>query len=220
MYHLPKPDERTMVVGSTGSGKTTLAAWLLASANWHQMPWTIYDYKRDKLLSSIVEIAGTPISIYDKPPTKPGLYVAHLVPEMDDDAVTNYMWKVWQNERHGSFIDEAFRMPKTPAVNAVFTQGRSKKLQVIAQSQRPVFLPLYYFSEANHFYVMRLQMLRDRQKVSEYLDGTPIDRLPKFHSLWYHADEQEHRHLAPVPREGEILKLFDQRMERKKVVGI
>ena len=214
-FQLPGRDKRTAIIGSTGSGKTVLACWVLAHADWHKRPCYVLDYKGDSLIG---EIGMEEINVNLPPPRKPGLYRVRLIPEVTDEALTKFLWRVWQNENAIVYTDEGFMIPRRdPAFLALLTQGRSKNIQMITLVQRPVWCSKFVFSEANHFYVMRLQTEDDRKYVSGYLDGTPIDRLPRFHSYWYSADEQEGAHLAPVPGTGEILDIFEQRrkVERK-----
>lgn len=218
-YGLPGHDKRVAIIGSTGSGKTYTACWLLAHTNWHQRPCFVLDFKGDSL---IAEIGMEDINVNAPPPRKPGLYRVPLIPEVTNEALTQFLWKVWRNENAIIYTDEGFMIPnRDPAFLALLTQGRSKNIQMITLIQRPVWCSKFVFSEANHFYVMRLQTEDDRKYVSGYLDGTPIGGLPRFHSYWYSADEQEGAHLAPVPGRAAILEIFDnRRASSKKVYAI
>jgi hypothetical protein len=215
-YKLPDHDKRTVIIGSTGSGKTFVACWILANTNWHKRPCYVLDFKGDDL---ILDIGMTDINVNMPPPRKPGLYRVPLIPEITDEALTQVLWRVWRNENAIVYVDEGYMIANNnPAFKALLTQGRSKNVQMITLIQRPVFCSKFVFSEANHFYVMRLQTEDDRKVVSGYLDGTPIDRLPRFHSYWYSADEQEGTHLGPVPSRNTILEIFDKRRESQRKV--
>lgn len=215
-YKLPDHDKRTVIIGSTGSGKTFVACWLLAHANWHVRPCYVLDYKGDAL---IADIEMPDINVNNPPPRKPGLYRVPLIPEFSDDALEQFLWRVWRNENAIIYIDEGYMVPQgSKALKALLTQGRSKNIQMITLVQRPVFCSKFIFSEANHFYVMRLQTEDDRKYVRGYLDGTNIDHLPRFHSYWYTADDQEGAHLAPVPGRATILDIFDKRRDNEKKV--
>lgn len=215
-FHLPEHDKRTAIIGSTGSGKTQLACWVLAHCDWHKRPCYCLDFKGDSL---IAEIGMEDINVNLPPPKRPGLYRVPLIPEVTNEALTKFLWRVWENENAIVYTDEGFMIPnRDPAFLALLTQGRSKNIQMITLIQRPVWCSKFVFSEANHFYVMRLQTEDDRKYVSGYLDGTSIDRLPRFHSYWYTADNQEGAHLAPVPGKGAILDIFDNRRATKKKV--
>lgn len=211
-YALPASDKRTVIVGSTGSGKTFVAVWLLATRDWHKRPWFIVDFKGDDLIASI---GAAEIDVYKNPPIVPGLYVIRPIKNRDDEALEMFLWKIWENENAGVLIDEGYMLGmRNPALSALLTQGRSKRIEMINLVQRPVWVDKFFFSEANHFYIMKLQLEGDRKYISEYLDNTPINRLPRFCSYWYNADEQEGVHLRPVPPKSEILAMFRRRREQ------
>lgn len=216
-YVLPKSDKRTTIVGSTGSGKTFTAVWLLSTRDFHLRPWFIIDFKGDQLISDIPALKE--INVYDNPPIKAGLYVVRPIKNRDDEALTNFLWKVWANENAGIYIDEGYMIGiRNPALSALLTQGRSKLIEMIILIQRPVWCDKFIFSEANYFYVMKLQLEGDRKFISEYLDGRPIKRLPRFHSYWYSADDQEGVILKPVPNRASILAAFAARIDTNKKV--
>lgn len=216
IYSLPASDKRTVIVGSTGSGKTFLAVWLLSTRDWNFRPWFIIDFKGDGL---IADIGATEISVYSPPPTRPGLYVIRPIKNRDDEALELFLWKVWENEMAGVYIDEGYMIGnRNAAMSALLTQGRSKLIEMITLVQRPVWVDKFIFSEANHFYVMKLQLEGDRKYISEYLDNTPIERLPRFHSYWYNADEQAGVYLKPVPNRSDIIRTFRKRMETTRRV--
>lgn len=213
MITLPRFDKRTAILGSTGSGKTQFAVWLLASRDFHKRPWIIFDFKGDELIEAI---GPEEINIYGAPPRKPGLYVVRPIPERDDIAVENFLWKVWKQESTGLYFDEGYMLGvRNAALNACLTQGRSKRIEIIVLSQRPVWMSKFVFSEANYFAVMNLTLQDDRKYVSSYTGGTEINLLPRYHSLWYDCEGQAGTVLKPVPGREELLKRFEQRLSRK-----
>jgi DNA helicase HerA-like ATPase len=213
VFTLPGADKRTAVIGSTGSGKTQFAVWLLSTVDFNRRPWIIFDFKGDELIEAI---DPQEISIYSNPPKKPGLYVVRPIPQRDDNAVESFLWKCWQKERIGLYIDEGYMLGnRNPALNACLTQGRSKKIQMIILSQRPVWMSKFVFSEANSFAVFNLTLKDDRDFVSGYIGGLKINLLPKYHSLWYDVDGQRGYHLNPVPSREELLETFDRRLARR-----
>jgi DNA helicase HerA-like ATPase len=213
-FTMPRPDQRVLILGSTGSGKTTVGAWLLSEANFDQMPYIMVDYKRDSLLGSIDRRRQIGLN---EIPKEPGLYHLKPNPVSDDERVENWLLKVWSSRNTGLYVDEALRLPtsrKTGAFETILTQGRSLHIPVIALSQRPVDLTRYAFSEANHVVIMRLTDLRDRKKVTEYVPDVGHDyRLKKYHSIWYSVDENKRYSMAPVPDGGRILETFDKRLK-------
>lgn len=214
---LPRFDKRTAVIGSTGSGKTQFAVWLLSTRDFDVRPWIIFDFKGDELIEAINPLE---INVYGAPPKKPGLYVVRPIPGRDDKAVQEFLWKCWQQEWLGIYIDEGYMMGnRNPALNACLTQGRSKKIEMITLSQRPVWMSKFVFSESNFFAIMNLTLEDDRKFVSGYVGGSEINLLPRYHSLWYNADAQEGHILKPVPPREVLLERFEMRTQtRRKVI--
>jgi DNA helicase HerA-like ATPase len=209
---LPRFDKRTAIIGSTGSGKTQFAVWLLSSRDFHKRPWIIFDFKGDELIEAI---GPQEINVYGSPPRKPGLYVVRPIPERDDKAVQDFLWKIWAQENTGIYIDEGYMIPRGAAINACLTQGRSKRIEMMVLSQRPVWLSKFVFSESNYFAVMNLTIESDRKHVAEYTAGTEINLLPSFHSLWYDCERQKAQVLKPVPEREQLLQRFEERLSRK-----
>lgn len=213
-FRLPRTDKRTVIIGSTGSGKTFTAVWLLSTRDFDIRPWIIIAYKDDELLNSL---GATEISVYDKPPSKPGLYIVRPIPDRDEPAVEKFLWAIWAQENTGVYTDEGHQLgTKNAALSALLNQGRSKLIEMITLSQRPVWMHKSVFSEANQFYIMRLRLQTDREYVGSYIDGHDVPLLPKYHSLWYDADEGEKVYLAPVPGRKELIEAFEKRLKNKR----
>jgi DNA helicase HerA-like ATPase len=210
-FVMPTPDQRVLVLGSTGSGKTTVGAWLLSAAPFHEIPYVIIDYKRDGLLGAI---KGKREIGFNEVPTEPGLYHLKPNPVMDDEKMEGWLQRVWAKRNIGLYVDEALRLPtkKTGAFESILTQGRSLFIPVISLSQRPVDLTRYAFSEANHVIVLRLTDRRDRENVSKYVPIETDYRLNKFHSLWYNVDQHKTFKVDPVPSGKSILETFRERL--------
>lgn len=215
-FEMPRPDQRVLILGSTGSGKTTMGASLLSSAPFDLMPYVMIDYKRDQLLGSIDHREKIGFEI----PKYPGLYHLQPNPVSDDDRMEAWLYKIWERRNIGLYVDEALRLPtkKTGAFESILTQGRSLSIPVISLSQRPVDLTRYAFSEANHVVIFKLTDLRDRKKVTEYV---PIDndyKLKKYHSMWYNVDSDKTFAMVPAPKPDDILQVFKDRLKPKRKV--
>lgn len=213
MPRLPTPDKRTAVIGSTGSGKTQFAVWLLSNRDFDMRPWIIFDYKGDELIE---DIGPQIISVYGPVPTKPGIYAVRPIPELDDKAVEQFLWKIWEQENVGIYIDEGYMIgARNPALNACLTQGRSKRIEMIILSQRPMWLSRFVFSEANFFAVFNLTDLDDRKTVGRFIGGKATKPLPSYNCLWYDVDKQEPCQFAPVPDRRVIIETFKIRLQKK-----
>lgn len=218
-FRLPRIDERVIILGGTGSGKTTLAAWVLSYAPFDQMPYIAIDYKGDELLGQIPRLRE--IGMSEKIPEHPGLYVLRPLPS-DKEAMENWLWKIWHQEFVGLYIDEAYLLPNKDAIQNVLAQGRSKKIPVIAASQRPVTVPRSMFTEAQHVVVFRLNDRRDRKIVEEFTpEGMLEKRLPDYHSFWYSVNDHKandptpYHVLSPVPKAEIIVERINERLAPK-----
>jgi type IV secretory pathway VirB4 component len=45
-FRFPGGDQRTTILGATGSGKSTCGLWMLAHQRLNARPWIIFDFKR------------------------------------------------------------------------------------------------------------------------------------------------------------------------------
>jgi hypothetical protein len=216
-FRLPRTDEHMAIVGCTGSGKTTMAAWVLSCCPFDLMPYIAIDYKNDDLLQQIGRIKELELS--DPIPEKPGLYVIRPLPSEKED-VEKWLWKVWEKGNTGLFIDEAYLLPDADAIKNILAQGRSLRIPVIAASQRPVSVPRSIFTEASHIAVFRLNDRRDKQTVGFFTpDGMLEKRLPKYHSYWYNVKDHDEDKpgepyfvLKPVPKAEEIVAKINERL--------
>ncbi len=221
-FRLPRTDEHCAILGCTGSGKTTLAGWVLSHAPFDKMPYVVIDYKNDDLIAGIARIKELDLS--DPIPERPGLYVVRPLPS-DIDEMEKWLWRVWEKGSTGLYIDEAYLLPNKEAIKNILAQGRSLRIPVIASSQRPVDVPRSIFTEASHIAVFRLNDDRDKKTVREFTPkhmmfapGGQERRLPDYHSFWYsvkdhRADDKTPYHvLSPVPKAKKIVEAINDRL--------
>jgi len=201
----PGDDQRLVIVGRTGSGKTQAGAWQLAMRDFHAMPWLILDYKRDALLNSI----GAQELPLGKIPKKPGLYITHPLPT-EGEQVEDLLWKVWQNENIGLFVDEGYMLGNSAAFRALLTQGRSKKIPMIILSQRPAWLTQFVFSEADYYQVFHLNNREDRKKLENYMGETfkLSASMQDYQSQYYIVAQDRGMILTPAPGQTRIRQTF------------
>jgi hypothetical protein len=218
-FRLPTEEQRVTVVGRTGSGKTWFGAWLLSKAPFHRQPYIIIDYKGDKLLRSIEGVRE--LSLYEKLPDKPGLFTVRPLLH-EEEAMETWLWNVWQRERIGLYFDEAFMLPNSGysrrgALQAILTQGRSKKIPVISLVQRPSQISLFVFSEADYYAVFHLNRRQDRKTMTDLGDGLDATTMPPYHSTWYDVGADKPYNLLPVP-DGEVIAAdIEKRLRVKRV---
>lgn len=218
LWRMPGTDDRTSIVGKTGSGKTTAGLFILSQTKlYKKMPVIIIDYKGDPMIEKVPAKIVRP----DSPvPTEPGLYKLLASPFLEqDDPVEAYLKKVWHNGSTGLFFDEAYMLPDRYArsgggtLRALFTTGRSRKIPIISLTQRPVDVIKYNFSEASHHVIFRLPDKADRDTVRGRVPNEQFDRifgrngtgLPEFHSMWYDVSADNSFTMLPFPHPDEVV---------------
>ena len=222
-FRLPAQDEHTAVVGRNGSGKTMLGAFLLSMQDLTNNTWLVLDYKGEEIFGGLERIRR--IGFTDVP-DDPGLYLLSSRPDLED-ATENWLWRVWQHERVGLFVDEGYMLPSflKGAFGAILTQGRSKRIPVMVLTQRPVRVTPFAFSEASHVAVFDLNAKADRKTVEDRTGegfmswvppGWPDTRLPRFHSRWYSVKSYSRYVVRPVPEAREIVRRIDAQLQPKR----
>lgn len=223
----PKPTDRTVVLGRTGSGKTVFALYLLSQANWHEMPWVIIDYKREDFdrLQSLFPSVVKYQKLGDKPPKKPGIYILQPRPKLDDDAVETFLMQCYEKHRIGLYVDEGFALPDKDAFDIILTQGRALKIPVIALYQRPVYMSRYAVAQANFFACFDQNDERDLKTTQQFVkpayspDGDKITlytELPEYYCLWYDVGKGRSNILSPCPSGADIDQIFSNRINPKR----
>lgn len=175
---LCKPNQRCLLLGQTGSGKTTLARRLL---EWRTSV-VCYDGKGrlDWPGYRVVRELGELSRVNPERPEDRRL-VYRPDPENMQDPADGDAFCRWILARGDTtlYVDEVLSLVEngTPAgYVACMTRGRELGVEVWNAVQRPSHVPLNVLSEADVFYVFRLNMREDRRRVEEVC-GLPENRL-------------------------------------------
>lgn len=227
----PTEQQRTLVIGRTGSGKSQFAISLLATRNWDEMPWIFIDYKGEDLWEDIR--AECPLIKSIKPtdnvPTAPGLYHMKPLPKVDDDAVEDFLWKVHKRGHCGLFIDEGYALPQKNAFDVILTQGRTLYIPVICLYQRPVWMSRFAVAQADYVAVFAQMDERDLKTTAQFVKPaktekgeliTVFDELPPYYCLWYEVARGKSSVLRPAPDRQAIINAFKSRLrpQRRRVL--
>lgn len=203
-FRLPGRTDRTAILGRTGSGKTTMAAYITGESDIDKRPWTIIDYKGEQIFDDIRAAdrdAITELDPRDPAPKKPGLYRMQPIPGTDDKEITQFLWRVWERQRSGIYIDEAHLLPNSDALKALLVTGRSRQIPMIVISQRPVWVPREVFSESNHHIVFDLSREDDRKMAGSFVSptGDALPRMRDYHSVWNDVGRNRRFQMLPAP---------------------
>ena len=211
-FHLPKPSQHIAIIGRNGTGKTQAALWHLSKRNFDSMPYVVLDFKGDELVNSIDRARHIDLR---EIPRRPGVYIVHPTPQdVDDGAVESFLWKIYERDHIGAWIDESYMLQKSRAFETLLVQGRSKRIPLTVLTQRPAWVSRYIFSESTFFQVFALNDKRDKQTVEAIVPLSFDDRLPDFHSHYYDVLRDELIVLGPVPDADEILGRIDERLHK------
>lgn len=213
-FRLPTNKQRLAVVGRTGSGKTQFSAWVLSLAPYDKQPYIIFDWKHDELLGAIDRAREIRLG---EIPKQPGLYIVRPLPD-EHEEVNAYLWRIWQRERVGLYFDESYNIPdpqKRSALRAVLTQGRSKRIPVIACTQRPAWISRFIFSEADFICSFHVSTPEDVIRVRQFVPGYE-PHMPQYTSRWFDVTDNAVYQMQPAPDAETILETFDQRLQPKR----
>lgn len=201
-FRLPGAEDRTVVIGPTGSGKTVLGAWVLTKQNFRARPWVALDFKGEELWDDVGDPPMRPLKL-GAMPGKQGFYRVSVRPGQDDE-LEDWLWKVWEKGNIGLFCDEVSLIGRNDAFKAILRQGRSKRIPVIACTQRPVDCDREVFTESQYRSLFGIEDLHRDYPVIRGLFGMTdvrpmIAQLPRHWSLWYDARQKSLTTLRPVP---------------------
>jgi hypothetical protein len=145
------------------------------------------------------------------------------LPGIDDEAVETFLMGCWSAQNIGIYIDEGYMIPPTSAaLKAILTQGRSRKVPVIALYQRPVYMSRFAVAQADYFAVFEQNDERDLKTTAQFVTAaiapngekiTVASRLPRYYCLWYDVGEGRSSVLQPAPSKREILNVFGSRLK-------
>jgi hypothetical protein len=163
------------------------------------------DYKGEELWDAVGNPPMRDLSLGEMPGKK-GLYRLQVYPG-EDEAMEAWLWKVWNKGNVGLFVDEVSLIPRKNAFKAILRQGRSKRIPVIACTQRPVDCDREVFSESQFRMLYGVEDPRDWLVIRGLFKHADVEEpLPPYWSYWYDAKRKEATILKPTPAPAEIAK--------------
>jgi DNA helicase HerA-like ATPase len=153
-----------MFCGRTGSGKTTLARSLLRSCN---VPYAVLDPKH-RYRDGDVKITRR----FQKKLPEQIIRVDPLGGDAELGLWDEVIYDIWKDGDRIIYVDEATLItpPRSvlPELGRAIRTGRERNVAVWVGTQRPKDIPSVVFTEAEHFFLFRLQWEDDRRKVASF----------------------------------------------------
>ena len=213
---LINPSERMLVAGATGYGKTMNL--LVQALYYPTAPVIFLNTKPDETIGIFIEERAPEHnalveshSQLKKTLTNKSAEYIQIIPsasEMrDPEDVDEYLQLVYEYGRPALvIIDEVISVHKgiLPGIGLInlLQRGRSKRMSVIAATQRPARISVSLLTEATKFIVYHLQNPDDRKKLAGYIAEFPIEKkLDKYEFLSYKVGDGSpilHSPIAPV----------------------
>mgnify|MGYP001626164303 CR=1 FL=1 len=203
MSRYPKIDigERMAIAGRTGSGKTTLASWMVRrSAGF----WIVLNQKGDASLSRL----GPNLTMdtwEDALDRGAKFAVIQPEPERTIEEIDDWIYALseeWENI--GLFVDELYYLTSNsragPGLTGWLTRGRSRRQSFIGLTQRPVWVSKFIFSESDYLVEMSLALKDDRKRMYEMSGMSEmLEKLPARYWRCYRQGSDDLVTYGPVP---------------------
>lgn len=179
--------QRGLLTGQTGSGKSTLAKYLILP----QPNLLIIDPKSEfalperdcRIVTELDKLSGR----------RDDCIIYRPKPEDNEPERYDRLFK-WVYERRNTFvyIDELTAVTRSPLsypmwLRAIYVQGRSLGIGILAATQRPTMIPLFAMSEAQKFWSFYLLLSGDRKRMAEWM-GDAVEREPTERYGFYYKD--------------------------------
>lgn len=196
-----KSNDRIFLAGKTGSGKTTLAKKMLYPMYTRRVYWDIKHMNSDLLTCSSLATTPEELAASIKKGKVSILYQPRDIHSYDFNRVCEI---VYNTGNFALFVDEASKVCSSswiePWHDQIMTLGRERGVGIVNLTQRPRRCHNTVISEAEHFFIFRLQLETDVAKIKEILPRKYVDMVSAlpYHHCIYTDNMDTIKLLAPV----------------------
>lgn len=187
---LPNYDSRAVFVGKTGSGKTTLAEKVCAYYN----EVVVLDSKGDLNWKSYKVFEN----LSDLKKQESGKFIWRPNPfEQNQETYDEFFKWIYDRKNCVCYIDEVLAICGSAQsipfwYRAILTRGRSRGIGCFNGTQAPVHIPHWILSQSENYFVFRLRLETDREKI-EKITGIDRDKLKQLENYeFYYADDKDY----------------------------
>lgn len=205
MANVWRQGEHVIIVGDTGSGKTYLESKLLSLRDYVIVVKTKPD--------DIKFTGFTKVKDWKKLGNlKINKFVLDPRPEMEWQHyhIANMIATIWKQEGWTVAVDETYywtsQLKLEKQLNMLLTQGRSKKLTIVAGMQRPAWISRFALSQATHAFIFRCEG-RDLITLSQALTpriAKPVESISGHDFVYYNRATREVK-IGNANRLGDII---------------
>lgn len=181
--------DRVFIVGTTGSGKTSLSKAML----WGLPNVVILDPKRTyELPKEWKHSIYTDIASLAKHEDSTTVIYRPEIAEMEKGCEDFFEW-VFDRGNTLLYVDEVMRVTNGHRIGrgyaTVLQLGRERGISCWSATQRPANIPLVIMTESEHYFVFRLRNTEDRKRLYEYTGASEFLKIPRDeHGFYYYND--------------------------------
>lgn len=182
-------DDRVFLVGTTGSGKTSLVKALL----WNNRNVVVLDPKRTFTWNKEHELTTDFDRVVTHDFEVPLVYRPSL-DMLDDMAEPFFNWAFDEGDLI-VYVDEVQRVTTPHKIGRGYASciqlGRERNVSVWSATQRPANIPQIIATESEHHFIFRLRHPNDRKKMGEFTDPQVTEKNPEGNGFWYYNDHTQ-----------------------------